>query len=212
MPELINPDKIGTLIISTYRSGTHYLQDYISDYYRSKYNSAVKVYDEIHNINDLNEFSKTPTPYKVGIVNDVNPKCYLLNQNSVLTNWHVIRLTRDDKINHFISWFLFSIGIDNINEKLLHHATPNVEYINHLKNHTKKSYDITKLTFWILESAIIELINSDAQIDYDDLQNLDQSILKWTPNDYTNVTLHDMFTNANEIEHLLKSYAINRTQ
>ena len=209
---LFDLNKKGTLIISTYRSGTHFLHDYIADVLG---NEHVSLCDEICNDNTINQLIKLTSSdnnqYKVAILNNKMPHYYLFNNKELLQQWHVVRLTRNDKSHHFIShWFWkqnfkdndFSIDVTDF--IFQHHGTDNQTYVEHMPKKTQ--FDIADLIVWLQEQLSIFHIKSDVSIDYSELKDYSSNNIQWKPNQYNNIRLEDLFTNHDEIKILLDGF------
>lgn len=212
--KLFDLTKRGTLIISYYRSGTHFLQDVISE----KCISFSKRYGEIctstvNNVSQqLEELTKlSDANYNICILNNTVPKLYLRNKQNLLLNWHTIRLTRKNKVSHFIShwfWQLNTLEQQKQNSgTFLHNSTTNEKYANQLQQHGKVTIDISSVEVWLMEQLILELIPAAEEIDYDDLRDLNPHGFSWTPNQYNNIALSDIFVNHKELEDLLLSFS-----
>lgn len=198
-------NKVGTLIIGYYRAGTHFLHDLIID----TADFPIRGYGEIcHNntATQLDELSLYNGPYKVCILNNFSSKFYVTD--SILKKWHVIHLTRQNKINHFISEWVWK---QNTTEerfldtgKFKHHGTT-ANVFESLKNN-KITYNIEYVIVWLSEELINYKLPHDITIDYSELKNYNSSNIKWTPNQY-NFELSDIFENYKEIEYLLKNFS-----
>ena len=202
---LWNYCKIGTLILSYYRSGTHFLHDAICD----TIDKPVVSFDEICNDNTINELleiqNNTDPTYKICILNNICPKYYLTPE--ILRKWHVIHLTRNDKIQQFIShWVWAQNSLDeriNNTSNFKHHGTPAENYQSLLAD--KRNYDIENVIAWLAEQPISYHLHHDVEIDYNELPIYASNNIKWNPNQY-NFKLQDLFTNYQEIENLLTNF------
>lgn len=210
--ELFDLSKRGTLIISYYRSGTHFLQDVISEkciLYNKRYGEICTVNNGIQQLEELTKLSDVN--YNICILNNTVPKLYLRNKRNLLLNWHTIRLTRKNKVSHFIShwfWQLNTLEQQKQNSgAFLHNSTTYEKYTNQLQQHGKATIDISFVESWLMEQLILELIPVDEEIDYDDLCDLTPLDFSWTPNQYNTIALSDIFVNHNELEDLLLSFS-----
>ena len=213
MIKLWDNNKIGTLIIGYYRTGTHFLQDVIADQYTDK----IEITNEICNdntIHDLEQLTTSAAPYKLSILNNCAPKFYLTGSNELLTHWHIINLTRNNKVEHFIShWFWYQNSIEDQligGVKFKHHGTSNDVYKESLGT-VKKEIPLDFVTTWLQEQLINRYIKSDIILDYSDLSKLQSNNIKWTPNRYDDIRLNDIADNYKEIENLLLNFKLDST-
>lgn len=197
----VNPEKTGTVILSYYRSGSHFLHNIIMD----SISNGVSLH-EIEQVSTLTENQHTPG-YKVGILHSIHPKFYLLDSN-VLNHWHVVLLTRQDKINHFISTYFWKLNTQNKLRKFKHHNTENKFYKDYINSHQKIEYDIEHVKCWLLEQLLSYQFKYDFQIEYNNLKYLKSPNVSWKNNDYNEISLESLFTNYKEIEELLKGFSI----
>lgn len=196
MRDFYNLEKRGTVIISTYRSGTHFLLDSLCLH--------------LGNTVNLGELDNPEIPqtaaYSVSIINAVVPKIMLVKEQELLKDYHVVCLTRNDKINHWISYYVwrqFNTEQQRFDDSNLpHHGGDKSKY----HDLPIQEYDLSQIENWLTEQYIVNLFQSDALIDYDDLSKLESDI-RWTPNDYDK-TLSQLFTNHKEIENMLKTYKV----
>lgn len=209
MSVLYDKDKVGSIILSTYRSGTHFLHDCIIDMLPLSVG-----YGEICNdqsIRQLKELSIKSSRYKVCILNCVSPKFKLYSELSLLQDWHVIRLTHENKIKHFISHWFWKLNQEsermNDSGKYKHHGTPADVYSNSLKEPV--ILDIESVIVWLQEQLIIHHLPIDTSLDYSNLKNLSTSNIRWNPNLYDNISLQDLFINHQEIYDLLSNFKIS---
>lgn len=201
-----NTDKVGTLIIGYYRNGTHFLQDVIHDQIPS---ISIGECCTDGTITELIELSKSKQPYKICILNTCDPKFYLVGNNDILSKWHVINLTRNNKLEHFISHWFWSQNTDDErfknSGKFKHHDTDNSVYKNSAAD-IKKIVPMSFVVRWLQEQLVNRYIKSDVEIDYSELCNLSTDNIKWRPNQYNDIQLKDIVTNANEVEQLLLNF------
>jgi hypothetical protein len=208
MIPLVNRDKVGTLILGYYRNGTHFLKDVIADQ-----DPSIQQYGEICNDNTTAELEKLTalSGYKICILNNVTPKFFLAGRRDLLEKWHVINLTRADKIHHFIShWFwLQNTEQERIQNsgQFQHHGTDHSSY-KHFVDQGQNTYDTDFIAVWLQEQLINYLLPSDATVDYSELPNYATDDIQWQPNMYDTVTLEDLFSNHKEIQQLLGNFTI----
>jgi hypothetical protein len=203
---LWDTSKAGTLIIGYYRNGTHFLQDVINDRV-----SSIALGEICNNttITELEELTKDQKQYKICILNNCDPKFYLVNNTDILSKWHVINLTRNNKLEHFIShWFWFQNTNNERFEdsgKFKHHNTNNKVYKNSA-NTIKKIVPVGVVIQWLQEQLVNQYIKSDFVIDYSELFKLATDNINWQPNQYNDIQLEDVVTNASEIKQLLLNF------
>jgi len=209
---LWDPKKRGTLIFSTYRCGTHFLQQVLED---SIKNSIKPVSNETYSVTILGEFhadftqlnfdylNSSQADYTIGIVNSSYAK-FFLTTDSRLDNWHVVHLTRNDKVSHFISEWVWRQNY-NGEQKFKHHGGASQDYRELLNNPVL--YDLEKVVDWLKEELINYHIPNTIQVDYSQLPSFELFRGQWQPNQY-NLQLADLFTNHIEIEHLLTNFKI----
>ena len=209
---LWNEHKVGTLIVSHYRNGSHFLNDVIVDQFdRAKRKGEIC---EDNTIDELAVLTNNDSDYKVCILNACQPKFYLVDSD-LLSKWHVVNLTRKNKIDHFISyWFWFqNSDHERVNGSGVfgHHGTDSEVYRTYA-NKIKQHVPVELVIQWLQEQLINYHIRSDFSIDYNDLKDLSTKNIKWNPNQYKDIKLEDIVINADEIKNLLlkfnlKSYA-----
>ena len=201
---LWNPKKRGTLIFSTYRSGTHFLMRALAEHIKFSKGAdyLVAALGEFHNADEQIDFSyltNLKSDYTIGIINSSFAKFFLTGKNKDLEKWHVVHLTRHDKISHFISEYVWRFNPTEVN----HHGCT-ADHFENLKNN-KVYYELYKVVNWLKEDLINYLFPCAVCIDYEDLQLIKTIHVTWQPNHY-NLQLFDLFTNSTEIENLLKTY------
>lgn len=199
--EFYNNKKKGTLIISSYRSGTHFIYDNLLSYLR--FNSiAINTYNEVDDI----KFLET-NRYGVAIINAVSPKLELVMNQNLIKDWHVVRLTRVDKKYHWISYYVWKYfntvrqQFDNTN--LPHHGGTRDRY-QHIP---QVEFSLPEIETWLLEQLLINLFIADISLDYNELSSVTDTVFKWNPNDY-NLTLEKLFTNHFQIGKYLEHYKV----
>ena len=220
-PRLWNPVCKGTLIVSDPRTGTHFLQSTVADLVAQ--HRAVSSNGEI----DLEPTKDWPgstgrilrqlaqqDEYQVAIVNSVVAKTELIARPDLMTDWHVIRLTRRDKIGWFRSWALFFLHEHSEHQDmsgcLQHHGTAQETYLRSLDRHGPMQFDGLKVKSIggnISLHVLAKLVAVDEEIDYDDLPALASQHTHWKGNQYPQVDLNRFFTNWPEIEPLLANWS-----
>lgn len=215
--DLWNTERRGTLIISDPRFGTHFLQKIVAD--RVRPYRAVEQQNEI----DIQPADVAPightlaqlaarAPYQVAIVNSVNAKTELLADPGLLESWHVIRLTRRDKVGWMRSWALFFLHpaseVSSTNrDRLLHHGTPAQSYIENLHRWGPVELDaavIKDIASNLCLHTLSLLIPADEEIDYDELPDLQSEHTRWKANDYPDLSMQALFSGYDRVGPLLK--------
>jgi hypothetical protein len=204
---LYDENKTGTLIVSCFRTGSHFLAKVIKDSVRNGHYTTQSV--EIGSSNteiDFDALEKLPN-YKICIINSYYPKFHLTHK--VLTDkWYVIHLTRRDKVNQFISdwvWMQNSFDQPFNGGRYKHHAGIAAEY-EHLKNN-KVRCEVERVISWLKDSLINYHLPCHTTIDYSELPSYQTADTPWQPNEY-NLQLKDLFINYTEIENLLNNYKL----
>jgi hypothetical protein len=208
MVPMVDHDKVGTLILGYYRNGTHFLKDVIVDQH-----PLIQQFDEICNNNTIAELETlTEIPgYKVCILNNAIPKFFLVGRKDLLEKWHVINLTRNDKIHHFISYWFWEQN--TMQERLQdsgqfrHHGTDHRSYKNLLAQ-GQYTYNTNSIVAWLQEQLINHHLPGNVTVDYSELPNYATDNIQWQPNKYNTITLKDLFSNHEEIQHLLGNFTI----
>lgn len=209
MIQLSNPVKVGTLILSYYRRGTHFLRDVVAH----ETPGAIK-YDEICNNGEIDQLiSLTNEPgYKVCILNNTISKFFLASDSELQKQWHIINLTRKDTLAHFMSyWFWRQNPMDNrFNDTCVfkHHATPPDVYADAVKASPKVHYSIQNIIPWLQGQLINTYITADVTLDYAQLPLLANNNVTWQANCYDAIKLSDIFLNHEEIEQFLTNFNI----
>lgn len=220
--DLWNPSRRGTLIISDPRSGTHFLQRIVADrvgpYQIVETNSEIdkKPENQTWLAKTLNSLAARPA-YQVAIVNSVNAKTELLADLSLLEHWHVIRLTRRDKVGWMRSWAFFFLhpGSEVYSteaNRLLHHGTSAQSYIETLRQVGPIDLDaamIKNIAGNLCLHSLSLLIPVDEEIDYDDLPGLESEHTWWKGNDYPDLPMQALFTHYDRIQSLLEAWITN---
>lgn len=204
MITLVDQTKVGTLISSSHRSGTHFLKTVIERQLPGTYQT-----DEICNDNSLTELEQMTeiSQYKICILNNSVAKSLLLDRRDLLQKWHVINLTRRNKIQHFISyWFWLQTTPGerlNDNGQYRHHGTPHINYKNAL---THPEYlDIDIVMGWVDYHKLNCHVPCNATVDYDELPAYATDLVQWEPNQY-HLTLSDIFVNHKDVEDVLLNF------
>jgi len=220
-PRLWDPLKQGTLIVSDPRTGTHFLQRAVAD--RVGPHRAVVRNDEI----DLDPTTAWPgsvgrvldqligqDQYQVAIVNSVVAKTELIARPDLMRHWHVIRLTRRDKISWFRSWALFFLHAHSEHHRgdgpLLHHGTTQETYLHSLTSQGAIELDghsVKDIGGNLSLHLLCKMVAVDEEIDYENLPALASQYTEWKANQYPEIGLDRLFTNWAEIEPLLASWS-----
>ena len=116
--ELYRQDRRGTLLLGTYRMGTHFLQHLCA--YQAQAAGVIAVeHEELEKNPEGQAFSPASwlprylaqlvqSPgYHVVIVNHQDHKSALLDRSDILQDWHVVRVIEQDKTRWFKSFFFF---------------------------------------------------------------------------------------------------------
>lgn len=205
---MIDPNKVGTLILGYYRNGTHFLKDVIIDQ-----NPLIRQYDEVCNDNTIAELEKLTvlSGYKVCILNNTVPKFFLAGRRDLLEKWHVINLTRNDKIHHFIShWFWQQNTVQERFQdsgQFRHHGTDHRSYKNFVSQ-GRNTCNTESIIVWLQEQLINHHLPGDVTVDYSELPNYATDNIQWQPNKYDTIALEDLFDNHKEIQQLLGKFTI----
>lgn len=231
---LWNPDRRGTLIISDPRCGTHFLQRAVI--------SQVTPHRPIDRNGEIDIPKKTPqlqvgeyyenlpigpqlaalekkSAYQVGIVNSISAKLELLADPALLAPWHVIRLTRHDKVGWMRSWVLFflhpkSALYSTLGDSLMHHGTGIEHYTETLRK--SGAFELTPQVIKDIVGSltlhtISPLIEVDEELDYDQLPHLQTEDNPWKGNDYPDLPMDVLFSSYDRIQPLLEHWHHNRT-
>jgi hypothetical protein len=208
MIPMVDYNKVGTLILGYYRNGTHFLKDVIVD----QHPDIMKL-DEVCDDNTLSDLERLIdiSKYKICILNNTIPKFFLASRRDLLKKWHVINLTRHDKVQHFIShWFwMQNTTQERFHDtgKLKHHNTEHDSYKNMLAQ-GRGTYDPHAIVVWLQEQLINYHLDSDATVDYNELPDYSTDNIQWQPNNYGTLTLQDLFDNYKDLENLLENFTI----
>lgn len=192
-----NANKTGTVIISSYRAGTHFLSNNLLAHIRKT--KPVRNLDEV---SDTQFLTATYNSYAIAILNSVVPKIYLVGNQEQFAQWHTVQLTRKNKVNHWISdylWKYYNTLEQRFNSTNLPHHGGSPEQYAHIK---RVDFDINIIGGWLLEHHIVNLFQTDVSIDYDELKHIAGTTINWSPNNY-GLTLEDLFVNHREISEYL---------
>ncbi len=195
--------KKGTLIVSTYRSGTHFLYDNLVEHLQTK-NIGLTLFNEV---GDLEFLQSSGSNYKIAILNSVGPKISLVKEQCLLNDWHVVTLTRNDKLLHWMSYYVwqqFNTEQQRVNNSNLpHHGGTRDKY----KHISPVTIDTSVIEQWLLEQYLVHLFKGSIVIDYADLSTVSGTEFIWNPNDY-GLSVEDLFVNHVEVKNLLQKYNI----
>jgi hypothetical protein len=201
---LWNPDRIGTAIVGHYRCGTHFLNNAIRNIVPLAQSKL-----EIDDV-DVIKSEKKSQWYQIAILNHHTTKMKLLSdRNNILQHWHVIKLTRRDKVSHFISNWFWSLNTQeqqwSNSGKFSHHGTSNEVYIKE-KPQDLPYVDPGMVMTWLQEQMVNDYLRYDYCIDYEDLPAYATPRVQWNPNQYGNITLKDLVCNHEELSEILSDY------
>lgn len=226
-PKLWDPNKRGTLIVGDPRTGTHFLQRVIADLVAA--DRAVASNDEIdiqwqahwpRTVRAALESLAQGDAYQIAVVNSVIAKAELIAHPAALDHWHVIRLTRRDKVGWFRSWALFFMhensehnqlqSVDLTSGYFLHHGTASETYLSMLERSgpiVLGEQDIKQIGGNVSLHVLSKLVAVDQEIDYDDLPALQSADAHWKGNRYPDIDLAKFFENWGEIQAMLAGWA-----
>lgn len=223
---LWNPRHRGTLIVGDPRTGTHFLQRIVRD--RVADEREVQVNHEIdlapirgwpRAVRDTLRDLAARDRYQIAIINSATAKVELTSDPGALEHWHVIRLTRRDKISWFRSWALFFLhgrsevnveaGPGTTDDRLLHHGTSEESYRQNLTSHGPVVIDsraVDQVCGSLCLHVLAKLIAVDEEIDYEDLPGLQSEHTWWKGNQYPDMTMEEMFVNWQEMRSVLEHW------
>lgn len=223
---LWNPERKGTLIVGDPRTGTHFLQRIVRD--RVADVREVQVNHEIdlapikgwpRSVRDTLAAIAQRGSYQIAIINSATAKVELISDPAALDQWHVIRLTRRDKISWFRSWALFflhrrsEIHVDppssGDDDRMLHHGTPEHSYRQGFAQHGPVIIDsqaVDEVCGSLCLHVLGKLIAVDEEIDYEDLPGLQSEHTWWKGNRYPDMAMHEMFVNWQEMRVVLEDW------
>lgn len=110
IPRLVDSSRSGTLILGEFRSGSHFLHGLIEDAAQDMGLPANPLGELDGGLPTdgaaemINHLEADRDSYHVAILNQTQHKISVLDYQSKLSNWHVIRLVIDDRRRWFISW------------------------------------------------------------------------------------------------------------
>lgn len=154
---LFDMSKHGTMIIGHTRCGSHFVQELIVNQIATATQagriSARPVIahgewqnDKVPTQIKLFKLERDPA-YHVIVVNRLDIKSDLLNQHD-LRDWHVVRLTHEDKYKWFISWYFFCYAayFDRSNDSVIIRLDNQYVRCHRIDDH-EHYYDVTDLTY-----------------------------------------------------------------
>lgn len=223
---LYNRDRQGTLIIGDHRFGSHFLQAVIVERMGGDcqplgqplsedrgYRGSAPDFDGAKVVDRLCDLTNQPG-YACVIVNDMLQKLAISERPDLLSQWHVIRLTRADKIKWFISYWLYihhpESDANRRGEKaegFHHHGTPRDNYATWMRRNGRvrlDGQDILELQLTLAGHLLNYAIAADHEIDYEQLPALANHKVIWQANQYPSDRLADMFEDAHLLEGLLR--------
>lgn len=157
---LINPERLGTIIIGEFRLGSHFLQSIIAEHAnqqgleincKGEYSFKLSVDELTKEIRDLNNDNR----YHTIILNHMRTKETMLLNPYMVHNWHVIRVQPDDRIRWFFSWFFHNYLPHQLTrEEILEVARPRETTLDGTKvyyfdDHHRHFFEPDKLKYWI---------------------------------------------------------------
>ncbi len=190
-----------------YRCGSHFLHDHILETYPQQQAYGLSEITTIDQVADIQKSDR----YPVAIFNSIGSKLGLISAQGqrIIQQWHIIRLTRHNKISHFISHYFWSM-----NKKPPDDAPFVVEFGHNNTGHDVYArfvqrapvyMPIQNVLTWLQEQMIINYLPYHAAVDYDQLHGYSENV-KWTPNQYQDIGLEHLFTNHEEIRDLLSNF------
>jgi hypothetical protein len=206
--QLYDLKKRGTIIVSSPRTGSHYLQGVICAQLRKKRIHYV-IQDQLNGRDIYQDINTGDGKYYICIANDLQSKEKLMQQTKHLEEWHVIRLIRSDIISWAIScYFMFqknSFANPVIaHPEFLHSGTQQSVYQEHLDQ--CPIYSLHLLLHEIGNRLQTYDVPCDVGIDYADLATCFQHVLVWRPNDYPEIVWERDFKNGALVREILEAH------
>jgi hypothetical protein len=206
--QLYDLKKRGTIIVSSPRTGSHYLQGVICAQLRKKRIHYV-IQDQLNGRDIYQDINTGDGKYHICIANDLQSKEKLMQQTKHLEEWHVIRLIRSDIISWAIScYFMFqknSFANPVIaHPEFLHSGTQQSVYQEHLDQ--CPIYSLHLLLHEIGNRLQTYDVPCDVGIDYADLATRFQHVLVWRPNDYPEIVWERDFKNGALVREILEAH------
>lgn len=188
MVRLCDAKKAGTLIISHYRSGSHFLQSVVKSHCSLEGIPCVALGEKIKFEDNKRVLLPEVSSYLIGILNSPMEKSRVFRCSALLDRYFKVRLIHDNIQRHFLSTILWWR-----NNMLTHHDTLFSEIP------PKTVCDISQVKRWKMEQTINDKVYCDSSVCYSDLASIGDAVgIPWTPNDYA-FSLHDIFVNATEV-------------
>jgi hypothetical protein len=215
--QLYDLKKTGTIIVSSPRSGSHYLQHVINKQLTENTIPTV-ILDQLAGKNIFQDIDIADGKYHVCIANDIRSKEYLIKQKNHSNNWHVVRLNRADLTAWAVGcYFMFQknsfathvSGADDI--KFKHHGTKKIIYKEHLDAKGNFVYPLCQLRQELQNRSLTDEIPCDVCVDYADLKTYFGSICHWQPNGYPEFVLERDFKNGEKLKEILQEYWLQKT-
>jgi hypothetical protein len=202
--------KRGTIIVSSPRSGSHYLQNVVS-YQLERQQIPHVTHDQLNNKNIYQDMDTSGGKYRIYIANDTLSINHLMQQENYINNWYVVRMTRQDIDNWAVSnYFMFqqqSFGVLSWDQATFkHNSTERSIYEEHFDTVEKPIYPLSELLGCLSCREKSYEISYNLSIDYNDLKNLVGVHPPWTPNDYPDIVLERDFKNGIELKKILEVY------
>lgn len=201
--------KKGTLVLAGPRYGSHFLAQVISN---QLYGGEIGTHSELglaeqmfyQVVNEVLELEQQPN-YQVAIVNDYSAKLAIVSDPARFANWHIVKITHNDKLRWFKSYWYFLL---NQGQGFEHHGTDQSVYQLHQAQTgqctiTHKQMEI--ITWNLCRLLINQHIACNEQIDYSELSKLETKV-PWKDNKYPDISLSEMFSNSTELEKLLTNW------
>lgn len=213
--KLYDPAKKGTLILAGPRYGSHFLAQVIHNKLTSTdlYESSLiceaelghKSYHFVTAIDELKHLEQQ-NGYQIAILNVLPSKLMLVAYPALAKDWHIVRITHDNKVHWFKSYWYFLVAN---NPKFDHHSTSIDVYENFLKEIGKIELTdqmVNDTTSLLSQTLVNQHIDCDEHIRYTDLPFLSNESVLWKQNNYPNLDITEMFTNSEEFNQLLTNW------
>jgi hypothetical protein len=163
---------------------------------------------EISSIQEVLGITKS-IEYPVAIFNSIQSKWDLLTTagRQLQDRWHLVRLTRRNKVSHFISHYFWSLNSrdSNTDVEFGHNNTDHIVYVRWLMQQPPVHMPIDHVMTWLQEQLIMYHVPYHSVLDYDDLPHY-QGTIAWTPNRYQGIGLEHLFSNHAEISDVLTNF------
>jgi hypothetical protein len=206
--QLYDLRKRGTIIASSPRSGSHYLQNVINVLLGRQQIPCV-IQDQLDGRDIYQNINTDAGKYYICIANDPRSKEKLFQQPNRLKEWHVIRLIRSDITNWAVSCYFMlqknSFGNLSIKHpEFLHSGTQKSVYQEHLDQ--CPSYPLNLLLHQLGNRLQTYHVPCDVSMDYADLATYIGYGLTWRPNDYPEIVWEREFANGALVRQILEAH------